>query len=76
MPNHYRVVHNRDLVPHLPPDFGYKHAPYEILFDKEFKNYTICNESGEDPACSNRFFPEYTPVDHDFYFIDLGTVKC
>jgi len=30
----YRVIHNQDLVPHLPPSaFQYLHAPYEVLYD-------------------------------------------
>lgn len=34
IPTVYRVVHNRDLVPHLPPEMlEYRHNPYEVLFD-------------------------------------------
>jgi len=30
----YRVVHNRDLVPHLPPEaLEYHHPAYEVFFD-------------------------------------------
>lgn len=32
----YRVVHNKDIVPHLPPDlpgFDYQHTPHEIFFN-------------------------------------------
>lgn len=28
IPSHYRLVHNRDLVPHLPPSVEYKHAAH------------------------------------------------
>ncbi len=56
----YRVVHNRDIVPHVPFEFiKYAHPPNEIFFDENMKNYTICSESGEDPKCSNQFFPAY-----------------
>lgn len=39
-------------------------------------SYTICNESGEDNTCSNKFAPDYSAGDHDFYFIALDTLKC
>ncbi len=73
-----RVVHNRDLIVHLPPtNFGYHHPANEIFFDEEMKNYVICNDSGEDKTCSNKFFPDYKGSDHDFYFWDLGKIfKC
>lgn len=35
----YRVVHHKDIVPHLPPDlpkFEYHHAAYEIFWNEEF----------------------------------------
>lgn len=76
VPSHYRIVHNRDLVPHLPPHVEYNHVAYEIFFNENMSEYKVCNESGEDPTCSNKFFPEYTTNDHNFYFVDLGKVKC
>ena len=58
LPNAYRVVHYRDLAPHLPFELdSYRHQPYEVLYDEEMKNYTVCNESGEDIHCSNKYFP-------------------
>lgn len=36
IPNIYRLVHNKDLVPHLPPDlpeFEYHHSAYEIFWN-------------------------------------------
>lgn len=30
----FRLVHNRDLIVHLPPlDFGYHHPAYEVFWD-------------------------------------------
>lgn len=30
----YRVVHNRDLIPHLPPEpLEYHHSAFEVFFD-------------------------------------------
>lgn len=73
----YRVVHNRDLVPHLPPEaLEYHHPAYEVFFDQAMDSYVICNSSGEDKTCSNKYSPEYSVADHGFYFLDLGSLKC
>ena len=54
----YRCVHNRDLVPHLPFEvLGYKHSPFEVFWNKDFTSYVLCNSSGEDPNCSNKYDP-------------------
>ena len=41
-------------------------------------SYKICSETGEDKSCSNKFAPEYSGADHNFYFfaIDNKNVKC
>jgi predicted lipase len=34
LPTIFRVVHNKDPVPHVPPfDFSYQHPAYEVLYD-------------------------------------------
>ena len=38
-------------------------------------SYKICDDSGEDNTCSNKYFPEYLAGDHDFYFINMDP-KC
>ena len=71
----YRVVHNRDLVPHLPFEWmDFHHSAYEVFFNEQMTDYKICAESGEDNSCSNKFYPAYNPGDHDFYFYD--TIHC
>lgn len=73
----YRIVHNKDPVPHLPPyDFGYIHPANEILYDGPMKNFTICNDSGEDKNCSNKFVPFLEPNDHTFYFVPTDASVC
>jgi predicted lipase len=43
----YRVVHNKDPVPHVPPfDFGYIHPANEIFYNEDMSSYTVCNDSG------------------------------
>jgi predicted lipase len=71
VPNHYRMVHNRDIVPHLPPEVEYRHVAHEIFFSKDMINYKVCDDSGEDPTCSNQFFPNYNAADHSFYFYQI-----
>lgn len=40
---HYRVVHNDDVVPHLPPfKLGYNHVETEIWYNLDNSQYTIC----------------------------------
>jgi len=53
---HTRVVHYRDIVPHVPPHlFGFHHSPQEIWYDSEdSSDYVECSETdGEDDSCSN-----------------------
>lgn len=70
LPNTYRVIHYRDLAPHLPFEAnGYRHHPFEVLFDEQMKEYTVCNDSGEDLHCSNKYFPEYEGKYHMTYFV-------
>ena len=70
-------MHNRDLIPHLPPtEFKYLQYPYEVLYDEKMDNYQVCNESGEDRDCSDKFAPDYTMTDHGFYFLPPTTKVC
>jgi len=73
------VVHNRDIVPHLPPDlpeFEYHHSAYEIFFNQEMDTYKTCSSTGEDRSCSNGFFPDYSTADHSFYFLQVSSPIC
>lgn len=41
------------------------------------QTYKVCNDSGEDPTCSNKYFPNYNRDDHDFYFFAIsGKGNC
>lgn len=73
----FRVVHNRDIVPHLPPEpLEYHHSGHEVFWDEGMISYVLCSASGEDQNCSNKYAPKYSAADHDFYFLDLGSIKC
>ena len=67
---YYRVVHDRDIVPHVPPmlGFGYLHSPIEI-FENSSGVLTQCSGSvGEDPVCSAQYrILETDGADHSYY---------
>jgi hypothetical protein len=66
----YRVVHNTDIVPHVPPNdiLGYYHSCQE-LFEDEYGNIIECsNYYCEDPKCSNKYKLSETNInDHYIY---------
>jgi hypothetical protein len=65
----YRVVHNKDDVPHLPlmKYMNYYHVCTEI-FEDENHNIRICDNSCEDPTCMNQFsVSEWDGDDHMLY---------
>jgi len=61
LPNALRIVHQDDVVPHLPPMTGaylpltnFHHNPTEIWQSgSEDATFEQCDASGEDPRCSN-----------------------
>lgn len=70
---HTRVVHYRDIVPHVPPHLmGFHHSPQEIWYNSEdSSHYVECSETdGEDNACSKSEW-YFTASDHCTY-IDLA----
>src|SRR6187399_1832970 len=69
----FRVVHNRDRVPHWPKAItagGYHHIATEVWYTTSF-DYKVCDESGEDETCSNSLWI-LSDDDHTFY-LDLST---
>ena len=67
---HYRTVHNKDMVPHVPPieGFGYHHSCREIFEDSTGK-LTVCSSTnGEDPNCADQYSLYQTNTgDHSYY---------
>jgi predicted lipase len=57
----FRVTHERDPVPHVPPmDFGFLHCPHELWFNNDGNSqWQDCADSGsaEDPTCSDSEIP-------------------
>jgi hypothetical protein len=70
--NYWRVTHNRDIVPHVPPkkivNIQYLHSCTEI-FENEMGELTLCSSTdSEDIQCSNQFSLKQTDIrDHEYY---------
>jgi hypothetical protein len=62
----YRVTHNADIVPHVPPeDFGYTHATEEVWYVEDQSTYTACSvKNGEDAKCSDSIALPTSISDH------------
>eukprot|EP01112_Ceratiomyxa_fruticulosa_P022920 TRINITY_DN8553_c0_g1_i1.p1 TRINITY_DN8553_c0_g1~~TRINITY_DN8553_c0_g1_i1.p1 ORF type:complete len:303 (-),score=24.05 TRINITY_DN8553_c0_g1_i1:94-1002(-) len=74
----WRVVNQRDMVPHLPTMFmGFRHEPTEVWY-YELSTYKICSSAtGEDPTCSDSFGFDLSIYDHLHYFgIYLDDIIC
>ncbi|ERN16918.1 lipase isoform X1 [Amborella trichopoda] len=79
VPYMFRITNGHDIVPHLPPYYAYfpqktyHHFPREVwLYDIGYGSLTylvekICDETGEDPACS-RSVTGNSVLDHLMYF--------
>jgi hypothetical protein len=67
---YWRVTHDRDIVPHLPPikGFGYMHSCGE-LFEDLGGELHICSENAcEDPNCADQYNIFQTNAnDHTYY---------
>jgi len=69
--NHFRLVNNDDLVPHVPWQLmGFHHISTEAWLHGD--SAKICNDSGEDPSCSDSVFGA-SIYDHIHYFGYLQT---
>ncbi|EDQ84946.1 uncharacterized protein MONBRDRAFT_29759 [Monosiga brevicollis MX1] len=77
-----RMVHQADIVPHLPPqEFGFAHLPAEVwnLSNNTAgipQKYVLCDGSGEDPGCSDSVpFWDWSASNHDTY-MGLPDSQC
>uniref|UniRef100_A0A1I7Z274 Lipase_3 domain-containing protein n=1 Tax=Steinernema glaseri TaxID=37863 RepID=A0A1I7Z274_9BILA len=76
----YRVVHNRDIVPHVPPEVlpdhglldGYVHHQSEVWYPNKMRvddSYHVCN-ADESNSCSDGDWVTLSIMDHGHYFQD------
>lgn len=73
----YRPIHHKDIFAHLPYEaWGYHHYGHEVMYNEDFTEFKVCNEGGEDPTCSNRYFPHFNTQDHELYFYMMDESVC
>jgi hypothetical protein len=71
IPEYYRMTHNKDIVPHVPPIevFGYQHSCREI-FEDSIGKLTVCSSTNcEDPKCADQFSLTQTNSDDHSYYL-------
>jgi hypothetical protein len=71
IPEYYRTTHNKDVVPHVPPEsvFGYLHSCREIFEDNN-GNLNVCSDTNcEDPKCADQFNLYQTNGDDHSYYL-------
>eukprot|EP01065_Artemidia_motanka_P042436 TRINITY_DN569_c0_g1_i5.p1 TRINITY_DN569_c0_g1~~TRINITY_DN569_c0_g1_i5.p1 ORF type:complete len:362 (+),score=119.83 TRINITY_DN569_c0_g1_i5:91-1176(+) len=68
----YRMVHKKDLVPHVPTnDMGFHHVSREIWQQKDGDDgYVMCDNSGEDHGCSWQVSVTDCVIDDHFGYMD------
>lgn len=73
----FRVVHNKDTVPHLPFTSGmdYYHICTEEFEDASGKLKT-CNSSCEDPTCGDQYEFKQTNVDDHLQYLGFPISSC
>jgi len=73
IPTLWRVVNQQDIVPHLPPrDAGFHHVATEIWYPTNSTTYVICNDSGEDPKCSDSVPPNKLSIQDHLSYMGYG----
>lgn len=50
-----RFVHMHHLHKPTTESFGFWHPPTEVWYTKDETAHRICNDSGEDPHCSDKY---------------------
>ncbi|KAL1521472.1 hypothetical protein AB1Y20_021134 [Prymnesium parvum] len=67
----WRVTHWRDPVPHLPLEFmGFHHLTTEVFYNQDSSSFQVCDSSGEDPTCSNRFGIIANDISDHLHYLD------
>ncbi|KAK8813241.1 hypothetical protein WA158_002833 [Blastocystis sp. Blastoise] len=66
--SNYRVTHNADPIPHLPPSVNnYAHPGDEIFYNEKNTAYKVC-ERPESKKCSNSVILPVNMNDHTSYY--------
>ena len=70
MQNFWRFTHNKDIVPHIPPETGmeYYHSCGEVFEDQASQLKICSNIDCEDPTCADQYsIKETNGDDHSIY---------
>jgi len=69
--NHWRFVHNKDMVPHVPPmeGLGYLHSCREVFEDIDGFLKTCSEINCEDSTCANQYKLSQTNTDDHSYYL-------
>lgn len=63
----YRMVNQHDIVPHLPTkELGFWHISTEVWWNSS-TTYKVCDETGEDPTCSDSILVSLNIEEHLSY---------
>jgi len=69
LPGFWRVTHDRDIVPHLPPKIGYRHSCGE-LFEDSHGDLVECSPTDcEDAKCSQQYRTIQTNTNDHLYYL-------
>jgi hypothetical protein len=72
----FRFTHWNDIFVHFPAEIeGYRHTAREIFESKDGSIVTLCDDSGEDPNCSDRFHVEMSAEIHRTY-LNMSDMMC
>ena len=67
---YWRVTHNKDIVPHVPPtELKYLHSCTEIFEDENYKLNECSNTNCEDITCANQYKIYQTNGDDHMYYL-------
>lgn len=69
LPGFWRVTHDRDIVPHLPPKIGYRHSCGELFEDSDGDLLECSPTDCEDPKCSQQYRTIQTKTDDHLYYL-------
>lgn len=76
----WRVTHNNDPVPHLPPEaFGFTHIANEVYYNADSTVHHVCDGSGEDDKCADQhgIIDFFAIDDHLHYYGEaIGEDAC
>ena len=78
IPDCLRVTAYGDIFTQLPPQayFEYRHQPTEVFFNNSTGSIRVCDNSGEDPTCSNSVPNNELNGDNHWYYLGIFFGAC